>query len=147
MKSSRRSFVNRLMGTSVIAFLGALLAPVAGFLAPATSHGPASDMVITPDGLPLDPGSIPVEGSAFGMLAGQRVVVVRTDAATWIVLAATCTHLGCLVQHRPSEGDLACPCHGGRYDLDGRVLGGPPPTSLQRLDVELLDSQLRLVDP
>ncbi len=147
MSTSRRTFVNRLMGTSVAAFLGALFAPVMGFLAPPASNRSNSDIVIDPGGKPLDPTSIPEGGSAFGTLADQRILVIRTGGDDFMALSATCTHLGCLVQHRVSQGDLACPCHGGRYDLDGRVLGGPPPGPLQRLDVKVVDGQLRRSDP
>jgi uncharacterized protein with NAD-binding domain and iron-sulfur cluster len=39
-----------------------------------------------------------------------------------------CTHQRCLVGVEPSAGTLifACPCHGGQFDADGAVLGGPP---------------------
>jgi Rieske Fe-S protein len=30
-----------------------------------------------------------------------------------------------------------CPCHGGAYDRDGRVVAGPPPQPLQRLAVRV----------
>jgi hypothetical protein len=35
----------------------------------------------------------------------------------------TCTHLGCIVE-------VACPCHGARYDQDGNVTGGLAPKAL-----------------
>lgn len=44
-------------------------------------------------------------------------------------LKAECTHLGCLVAPAP-EGGFECPCHGSRYDAQGRVIRGPAPRSL-----------------
>lgn len=136
MSTSRRTFVNRLMGTSLAAFTMALIAPVVGFLIPGASGGADSDVIVDPAGTPVDPASIPEGGSVLGMLAGEKVVVVRTGADSFVVLTATCTHLGCLVSYQSQNEELACPCHGGRYDLNGNVLGGPPPDPLRRLRVE-----------
>lgn len=49
-------------------------------------------------------------------------------AAGLAVLDLRCTHLGCRL--RLAGAELVCPCHGGRFDLDGAVLGGPPPRPL-----------------
>jgi len=40
-------------------------------------------------------------------------------------VSATCTHLGCLVSFNAAERSWDCPCHGSRFDVDGRVLQGP----------------------
>jgi len=45
---------------------------------------------------------------------------------------ARCTHEGCTVQYVPGESVVWCACHNGRFDLDGRVLSGPPPRPLAR---------------
>lgn len=39
-----------------------------------------------------------------------------------------CTHLGCIPLYKPSEQEFLCPCHGGRFTIDGiNVEGTPPP--------------------
>jgi Rieske Fe-S protein len=35
------------------------------------------------------------------------------------------------------KGQFICPCHGGVYDRDGRVVSGPPPAPLTRLNVRV----------
>jgi hypothetical protein len=37
----------------------------------------------------------------------------------------TCTHLGCVLAFDEGEQTWDCPCHGSRYDRDGRVICGP----------------------
>jgi isorenieratene synthase len=41
---------------------------------------------------------------------------------------SACTHMGCPVSVQPKDGTaiFACPCHGGQFDANGDVLGGPP---------------------
>jgi ubiquinol-cytochrome c reductase iron-sulfur subunit len=58
----------------------------------------------------------------------------RTDE--FLVLRGICTHLGCLPKQRFEVGDpqlgatwpggWACPCHGSRFDMAGRVFKGSP---------------------
>jgi len=40
--------------------------------------------------------------------------------------SAKCTHEGCTVRYKADESIIWCACHNGRFDLDGRVLSGPP---------------------
>lgn len=59
--------------------------------------------------------------------AGPRVFVGRDEGGLY-ALSAVCTHLGCIV--REEGAGFACPCHGSRYDDDGRVVDGPAPRGL-----------------
>ncbi len=44
-----------------------------------------------------------------------------------------CTHLGCYVNWDNNRKEFLCPCHGGRYNIEGAVIAGPPPKPLARL--------------
>lgn len=63
----------------------------------------------------------------------QTVVFIDRDGDAYRVLSATCTHLGCGVSWNAGARQYTCPCHGGVFDRDGRVLAGPPPRPLDRL--------------
>ena len=56
---------------------------------------------------------------------------LRGPAASPVVLELTCTHLRCRVAP-VGGGGFACPCHGSRYDAEGRPLSGPAPRALVR---------------
>jgi glycine/D-amino acid oxidase-like deaminating enzyme/nitrite reductase/ring-hydroxylating ferredoxin subunit len=56
---------------------------------------------------------------------GERVAAYRDDQGTVHAVSPACTHLGCYVQWNTSEKSWDCPCHGSRYDCDGRILQGP----------------------
>lgn len=54
-----------------------------------------------------------------------------------IALSPACTHLGCFVNFDRNINEFICPCHGGRYDIEGKVISGPPKEPLQRLPVKI----------
>lgn len=54
-----------------------------------------------------------------------------------LALLSTCSHLGCSVSWDAEGGRFRCPCHGGVYDEQGRVVAGPPPRPLTRLEIKI----------
>lgn len=76
------------------------------------------------------------EGSRGIAQRAVRIYVVKTSD-DWIALSPVCTHLGCLVNYNRTKNEFICPCHGGRYSMDGKVLGGPPPQPLTRLPLKI----------
>lgn len=66
---------------------------------------------------------------------GLRKLAVSKDASGTVrTLNATCTHMGCVVAWNPLETSWDCPCHGSRFDVDGKVLHGPAVKPLEPVD-------------
>jgi Rieske Fe-S protein len=68
----------------------------------------------------LEPGTGAVISSG-----GEKVATYVDESGLLHTVSATCTHLGCLVAFNTAERSWDCPCHGSRFDVDGRVLQGP----------------------
>ena len=66
----------------------------------------------------------------------RRLYVLRTGAEA-VVLSPVCTHLGCQVEWESLDSRFHCPCHGGRFDVAGRAVSGPPRRPLQEIPVHL----------
>jgi menaquinol-cytochrome c reductase iron-sulfur subunit len=49
-----------------------------------------------------------------------------------VALSTRCMHLGCPVRYVQASERFICPCHGGVYDFQGLVVGGPPVRPLDR---------------
>ena len=51
----------------------------------------------------------------------------------WLILQASCTHLGCVPTFVEGSafGGWFCPCHGSDYDTSGRIRRGPAPKNLE----------------
>jgi menaquinol-cytochrome c reductase iron-sulfur subunit len=44
----------------------------------------------------------------------------------YVAISTRCMHLGCPVRYVQAAERFICPCHGGVYGFDGKVVGGPP---------------------
>lgn len=69
-------------------------------------------------------------------------VVVAADKQTVTVYDPRCTHLGCAYSWQADRKRFFCPCHDGVFDVDGRVIGGPPPRPLDRYETRVEGGKL-----
>lgn len=83
----------------------------------------------------------PDVGSTDEVPAGEARVVrdglgklgaYRDDQGDVHAVSLRCTHLGCLLHFNDAETTWDCPCHGSRFDVDGRVLQGPATKPLEQ---------------
>ena len=72
----------------------------------------------------------------------RRVVFLVRSGNRVRALDSTCTHLGCRTRVNVDTRLIECPCHGGVYDLEGRVVAGPPPRALDELPTRLDGAQV-----
>jgi menaquinol-cytochrome c reductase iron-sulfur subunit len=56
--------------------------------------------------------------------------VIRGEGEQVTVFSNACTHLSCRVIWKPDEQFFVCPCHDGKFNKDGTVSSGPPPSPL-----------------
>lgn len=66
----------------------------------------------------------PGEGKVISM-DNQKLAVYKDENQQVHLVSAVCTHLKCIVHWNPSEKSWDCPCHGSRFDIDGKVIEGP----------------------
>jgi Rieske Fe-S protein len=138
----RRSALATLVAGGVALISAALAGLVAVVAAPATPRtGRVWRRVGSALDLPADaPMSVVIaERHADGwyQTSKQSALFVDRDASGYRALSATCAHLGCRVHWEQSQKQFVCPCHGGVYDRDGKVVAGPPPRGLERLNVRV----------
>jgi menaquinol-cytochrome c reductase iron-sulfur subunit len=73
--------------------------------------------------------------------AGKTTVYIRaanpkldTDdfEQPFVAISNRCMHVGCPVRYVQASQRFICPCHGGVYNFQGLVIGGPPVRPLDR---------------
>lgn len=157
----RRTFVVRAIGFVGVAATAALAIPVAGFVtAPGyTSPHPLrilSTSIVptlrsdewTPVGALTDftvgqPRYVQVERTiADGWVGGKALIgvhIVRLSDTEFQAFDPHCTHLGCPLAWSDGASTFVCPCHGGSFDVSGKVISGPPPRELFAYETRVVD--------
>jgi Rieske Fe-S protein len=136
--TSRRRFLDWLLGTSVGGLVAAVLYPVGRYLLPPATTEAASAAVT----LPFRPEELAPNTGRIFKFGSRPGIVVRSATGELRAFSATCTHLGCIVQYRPDLGHIWCACHNGHFDLNGRNIAGPPPAPLEHYVVRARGDQL-----
>jgi cytochrome b6-f complex iron-sulfur subunit len=132
-------FVGVLFGGTVLAFF----APALAFLFPNKNFGATGREFTEANGELISANSISSDGARIGMLGGKPTMVLRRNGEL-VAFSAVCTHLGCIVAFNASENIFQCPCHGGKYDHDGKVIAGPPPQPLAQIAIKVEEDKIVL---
>lgn len=133
---TRRTFLDYLLGAGLVAWAVAFVSPVLSYVWPAQKRGPGTQTVAA--GKVTDFAEFQAKIVAVN---GHPVIVVRTPQG-FRAFSAICTHLGCIVQWDAGRKQIACPCHAGYFDLDGRVVTGPPPRPLPEHGVVVINNEV-----
>lgn len=106
-----------------------------------TEHRSLLD-VGTPDDFPANTYTPQVVTTTAGIgEVGKTLIYIRkndnpTPHQHWpfIAISNRCAHLGCPVRYIDAAKSFICPCHGGTYNFEGEVTGGPPVRPLDRFE-------------
>jgi cytochrome b6-f complex iron-sulfur subunit len=134
-KTTRRGFLDVLIGFCSAITGAALAFPAFAFLWPAAKGG-ATDNVEVDGAAAMQPGD-----SKMLQVGGRAVIVVR-QRAEFVAFSAVCTHLGCLVKWDGAGKKFLCPCHAAVFDDKGAVVSGPPPAPLPPYKVKTVGDKV-----
>ena len=123
---SRRKWIDVLLGSSAVAWLAAVVYPVLKYLTPPVDEGGAGKLTLSD----AQRDELKAKGFMILRVGTDRVLAIKDGDVKVKALSAKCTHEGCTVQFQAAEGLIWCACHNGKFNLDGRVLSGPPPRPL-----------------
>ncbi len=139
MAQPRRAIIRWLLGGGFTASIVSFLYPAIRFMDPPevpeasvneVSGGKVQD-------LKLNAGKIVKFGS-------RPALLVRTGDTEFRAFSAICTHLNCTVQYQDDRRQIWCACHNGTYDLNGKVVSGPPPAPLEEYAVRVRGDEVVL---
>lgn len=130
--NNRRDWLSALVGGGLTASVISFLYPVVRFILPPEIAESVADEVTAAKTSELSPNSGKI--FKFGSRPG---IVIRTPTGDLRAFTAVCTHLNCTVQYRSDMQMIWCACHNGMYDLNGKVVSGPPPRPLDEYTVHV----------
>ena len=132
MAQERRTLIQWLLGGGFFASIASFVYPALKFMDPPSMPEAAVNEVSAGKVQDLKPntGKIVKFGS-------RPALLVRSGENEWRAYSAVCTHLNCTVQYQESSRQIWCACHNGTYDLNGKVVSGPPPAPLEEYAVRV----------
>lgn len=71
----------------------------------------------------------------------RKIAMYKDTAGEVHAIQPTCTHMKCEVRWNSAETSWDCPCHGARYDPDGKVLTGPADRDLTQIELHMESTQ------
>jgi len=89
-----------------------------------------ADRISTPELDDME--KLPTGGGEVVEWQGERVAVYKDDDGKIFSCSAVCTHMGCIVHWNGAEKSWDCPCHGSRFNYDGKVIQGPANKDLEK---------------
>jgi menaquinol-cytochrome c reductase iron-sulfur subunit len=154
----RRSFLVRasamVIGGFVCLFPAA--AGLAVFIDPLSRKSQAGKFIkvadineVPPDGMPRSFPVIMDRWDTWNFYPREPVGAVYLRRTTNDVapeaVTATCPHLGCFVDFKPSQGVYQCPCHDSKFKADGQRINPdkcPAARDLDSLEVEVREQEV-----
>ncbi len=79
---------------------------------------------VLPSDLPGVEQLVPGAGAVVS-IGGHKAAAFRDEEGSVHVVSPICTHRGCQVAFNNAERTWDCPCHGSRFDVEGKVIHGP----------------------
>ena len=68
----------------------------------------------------------------------------RNKDLPYVAISQRCAHLGCPVRFIQASKRFVCPCHGGVYNFEGKVDGGPPVRPLDRFYTRVTNGRVEV---
>jgi cytochrome b6-f complex iron-sulfur subunit len=131
----RRDFLGIAALGALLTAMGAALAGVIRLPRPSLLPEPSKQYKIgDPSAFPLGEARVP-EGKGVYILHGEN---------GFCAISSTCTHLGCIV--KKTDDGFDCPCHGSRFDRNGKAISGPAPRPLDWFEITVAPDGQLVVD-
>jgi|SRR3989304_7384201 len=146
----RRKFLARIVQFFSALIAGLLSLPVFRFLSGAFAESseagwyPIADVLSLSDEVTQVPFTRLVRDGWLARTEQAYVWVRKKSDGTLLVFEPHCTHLGCAYAWTPETQLFQCPCHGGKFDKEGKRVAGPPPRPLDRYEARIEGHTLKI---
>lgn len=145
---SRRKAMGVIVGVINLGLIGAIVGPMVGFAAAPLGNKRKTQWVELMDENLIAPGEVKEVNFTMRIVDGYHeidqkyTVFIRRSEKDVVCIDPACTHLGCRVKFQSDQHRFVCPCHGGVFDVEGKVKSGPPPKALDRHPVKIENGKI-----
>lgn len=146
---TRRDFV-RVVTTFIGSAIGAVigLPAIAYLVSPAVKVQKSEDWIPLgplekiPEGVPTTFSFVRVVENGWEKTGNSYGVYVVRNGENVTAFSNICTHLSCRVTWKEDVQNFVCPCHDAHFDIQGKVISGPPPRPLDTYQAKLENGNL-----
>lgn len=117
---SRREFLYYIWGASMALLMAESGGAIIWFALPRFRAGEFGGI------FSLDPTTLPTKGSAPVLNPAGKFWLSNTNDGL-LALSQVCTHLGCLFKWVDTNNRFECPCHGSKFEANGKKIPGQGP--------------------
>ncbi len=132
---NRREFLYYIWGASIIMLTGMAGAGLIWFGLPRFKEGEFGGTFVYSGAQVTD--VLPAPGAPPTSVPAGRFHLANVEGEGFLALYGVCTHLGCLPKWVITNRRFECPCHGSKFEINGKYIEGPAPRSLDRFRVTL----------
>lgn len=75
---------------------------------------------------------------------GGKPCCLFKDKGDIKAFSPTCPHAACTVEWNDGASTWDCPCHGSRFEADGKLRKGPAHRDLERIEIAIENDEIRL---
>jgi cytochrome b6-f complex iron-sulfur subunit len=101
-----------------------------------------SDLKKTSDGFTTVGSVNELKKSGYLQTEQAAVLIDPQNPKKLVAVNPKCTHKGCDVKWSMEEKKYECPCHGAKFDANGKVLSGPATKSLTTYPAKIVGTQV-----
>jgi len=136
-KFTRKEFLNYIIGISGAALAGSVLFPMLKYITP-----PKGSDIDVSKAVAAKVGELPKNSAKIFRFGNKPAILVNTPQGVLKAFSAVCTHLNCTVQYSQEASHIWCACHNGKFDLNGKVISGPPPRPLEEYNLSVVGQDI-----
>ncbi len=131
-KITQQKLLNCVIGIIGVVLAGLIISSLIIYIIPPKAIDSEVSKVIAAKTGQLQPNSAKI--FRFG---NKPALLINTLQGVLKAFSAVCTHLNCTVQYSSKTCLIWCACHNGKFDLNGKVVSGPPPRPLEEYKVKV----------
>ncbi len=134
---TRKEFLSYIISISGATLAGSILFPILKYITPPKGTDVDVSQVIA-----AKVGELSINSAKIFRFGNKPAILVNTPQGVFKAFTAVCTHLNCTVQYLNEASYIWCACHNGKFDLNGKVISGPPPRPLEEYKVNVVGQDI-----
>ena len=141
----KRSTINLLLGAALFAWIAGVFVMLIRYLIPPKKRMSQNTLSLgKKEDIKKEKRYNKESASLFFSFKGKPAILIEVSDNEYKAFSAECTHLNCIVEYQAKKKSFFCNCHGGKFDINGKNIAGPPPRPLEEYLVTVRNEEIHV---